>query len=278
MYFTVGMPNPIDESLRIVAVRAYEAGRGTCAEVAAMFGVGTRTLRRWVKHWRTHGDVTAQPKRGGWVSPIRMPTLEAVLAEAPDATCAELCWAAHPSRAAHPPDHADQSLARDPPRGIRQQKKRPRPSELDRPDVQRKRATFVTWRRRIDPDRLVFLDEAGANLSMGRSHAWVKKGQVHVEPRPMNWGKNLTMIGAIRRRGWVTLATQWTAATAESFVTWVRRRLVPALRPGDIVVLDNLRAHTDPRVARLIRRGGARVHFLPPYGTTSTPLKPPGRS
>lgn len=93
MYFTVGMPNPIDESLRIVAVRAYEAGRGTCAEVAAMFGVGTRTLRRWVKHWRTHGDVTAQPKRGGWVSPIRMPTLEAVLAEAPDATCAELCWA-----------------------------------------------------------------------------------------------------------------------------------------------------------------------------------------
>ena len=91
----------------------------------------------------------------------------------------------------------DQSLARDPARGIRQQKKRPRPSELDRPDVQRKRATFVRWRRRIDPDRLVFLDEAGANLSMGRSHAWVKKGQVHVEPRPMNWGKNLTMIGRI---------------------------------------------------------------------------------
>ena len=131
----------------------------------------------------------------------------------------------------------------------------------------------MTWRRRIDPDRLVFLDEAGANLSMGRSHAWVKKGQVHVEPRPMNWGKNLTMIGAIRRRGWVTLATQWTAATAESFVTWVRRRLVPALRPGDIVVLDNLRAHTDPRVARLIRRGGARVHFLPPYSYDFNPIE-----
>ena len=131
----------------------------------------------------------------------------------------------------------------------------------------------MRWRRRIDPDRLVFLDEAGANLSMGRSHAWVKKGQVHVEPRPMNWGKNLTMIGAIRRRGWVTLATQWSAATAQSFVTWVRRRLVPALRPGDIVVLDNLRAHTDPRVARLIRRCGARVHFLPPYSYDFNPIE-----
>lgn len=131
----------------------------------------------------------------------------------------------------------------------------------------------MRWRRHIDPERLVFLDEAGANLSMGRSHAWVKKGRVHVEPRPMNWGKNLTLIGAIRRRGWVTLATQWTAATAESFVTWVRRRLAPGLRPGDIVVLDNLRAHKDPRVRRLIAHRGARVRFLPPYSYDFNPIE-----
>jgi transposase len=87
------MPNPIDESLRFAAVRAYEAGRGTCADVAGMFGVGPRTLRRWVNRWRKDGEVAARPKRGGWVSPIRMPTLETVLAEAPDATCVELCWA-----------------------------------------------------------------------------------------------------------------------------------------------------------------------------------------
>jgi transposase len=131
----------------------------------------------------------------------------------------------------------------------------------------------VRWRRHIDPARLVFLDEAGANLSMGRSHAWVQKGAEFVEPRPMNWGTNLTLIGAIRQRGWVTLATQWTAATVQSFVTWVRRRLVPALRPGDVVVLDNLRAHKDPRVRRLIRRCGARVHFLPPYSYDFNPIE-----
>lgn len=86
------MPNPLDERLRARAVRAYEAGRGTHDEVADIFGVGTRTLQRWVARWRT-GERTARPKGGGWRSPIDLTTLEAVLAEAPDATCAELCWA-----------------------------------------------------------------------------------------------------------------------------------------------------------------------------------------
>ena len=65
---------------------------------------------------------------------------------------------------------------------------------------------------------------------MGRSHAWVQKGTEYVEPRPMNWGKNLTLIGAIDQQGWVTLGTQWTVATADSFVAWVRDRLAPPLR------------------------------------------------
>ena len=65
-----------------------------------------------------------------------------------------------------------------------------------------KRAAFLRWIRRQDPRRLVFVDEAGANLAMGRSHAWVKRGEEYVEPRPMNWGDNLTLVGAIRRRGW----------------------------------------------------------------------------
>ncbi len=87
------MPNPIDMRLRARAVRAYDAGRGTHDEIAETFGVGVRTLQRWVARWRATGERTARPKGGGWRSPILMPTLEVVLAEAPDATCAELCWA-----------------------------------------------------------------------------------------------------------------------------------------------------------------------------------------
>jgi transposase len=145
---------------------------------------------------------------------------------------------------------------------------------VDRPDVRRKRAAFVKWVRSIDPRRLVVLDEAGANLSMGRSHAWVRRGEEYVEPRPMNWGDNLTLIGAIRREGWVTLNTKWRAVNTPFFVEWVRRRLAPRLRPRDVVLLDNLKAHRDPAVRRLLHARGATVRYLPPYSHDFNPIEP----
>ena len=108
---------------------------------------------------------------------------------------------------------------------------------------------------------------------MGRSHAWVKRGEVMVEPRPMNWGTNLTMIGAIRADRWLTMSTGWHAANAERFVTWVERRLVPKLRDGDIVVMDNLGAHKDARVRVLLERAGATLVFLPPYSYDFNPIE-----
>ena len=127
--------------------------------------------------------------------------------------------------------------------------------------------------KRIDPQRLVFIDESGANLAMGRSHAWVLPGEEYVEPRPMNWGDNLTLIGAVRLSGWVTLGTQWKAVKAPDFVAWVRDRLAPRLRRGDIVLLDNLRAHKAPAVAELIERRGATLKFLPPYSPDFNPIE-----
>ena len=127
--------------------------------------------------------------------------------------------------------------------------------------------------RRIEAKRLVFLDEAGANIAMGRSHAWVRRGAEYVEPRPMNWGTNLTLIGAIRRTGWVTLSTRWRTVTKITFTDWVRRRLAPCLQRGDIVLLDNLRAHTAPAVRRLIEARGATLRFLPPYSYDFNPIE-----
>jgi hypothetical protein len=111
----------------------------------------------------------------------------------------------------------------------------------------------------------VFLDESGANLAMGRSHAWLPRGRELIEPRPMNWGDNLSLIGAMRVHGWLTMATFWGAIDTRRFVAWVRRRLVPRLRPGDIVVMDNLAAHKARAVQDAIAAAGAEVHFLPPY-------------
>jgi transposase len=144
---------------------------------------------------------------------------------------------------------------------------------VDRPDVAAKRTAFLRWMKRIDPRRLVFIDESGANLAMGRSHAWVLRGEEYVEPRPMNWGDNLSLIGAVRLGGWVTLGTQWKAVKAKDFTAWVRDRLAPRLQPGDIVLLDNLRAHKAPAVVALIARRGATVKFLPPYSHDFNPIE-----
>ncbi len=127
--------------------------------------------------------------------------------------------------------------------------------------------------KRIAPERLVFLDESGANLSMGRTHAWIPRGTEQIEGRPMNWGKNLTMIGAIRLSGWVTLSTMFKTANGERFLAWVRRRLAPRLRAGDVVVLDNAQAHKNARVAASIEARGARVEFLPPYSPDFNPIE-----
>ena len=99
---------------------------------------------------------------------------------------------------------------------------------------------------------------------MGRSHAWVQRGQEDVESRPTNWGDNLTLMGAMRADRWVTLGTCWRAMTTATFDRWVKRRLVPQLRAGDVVLLDNLRAHKSATAQRLIEACGARLQFLPP--------------
>jgi transposase len=93
MYFTLGMPNPYDESLRQRVIRAYEAGEGTYEDLAALFALGARTIQRWVVRYRAEGTLVPLPKGGGWHSPIQLPVLHRLIAEAPDATCAELCWA-----------------------------------------------------------------------------------------------------------------------------------------------------------------------------------------
>jgi transposase len=87
------MPNPYDVALRERAVKAYEAGHGAYRDVAAIFGLGHRTLEQWVALWRMSGAVAPRPKGGGWRCPIDLTVLHAVIGEAPDAMSAELCWA-----------------------------------------------------------------------------------------------------------------------------------------------------------------------------------------
>ena len=137
-----------------------------------------------------------------------------------------------------------------------------------------KRIAFAKKVRRIPTERLVFLDESGLNLSMSRSHAWVKRGEEHIDRVPMNWGKNLTLLGAIRWTGWVVLNTMFATANGDRFAEWLEKKLLPRLANGDVLVMDNLPAHKDPRVRPLCDEYGVRLLYQPPYSPHLNPIEP----
>ena len=155
-------------------------------------------------------------------------------------------------------------------------KKRRRPLEATRPDVQAKRHAFLTTVRRIPVERLVFLDESGMHLAMSRSHTWVKRGTEYLDPVPVNWGTTLTLLGAIRVEGWVVLRSMFATANGVRFVAWLTTHLLPKLRRGDVLVMDNLRAHHNPRVTPACRAHGVRVLYLPPYSPDLNPIEAGG--
>lgn len=136
-----------------------------------------------------------------------------------------------------------------------------------------KRDAFLRRVRRIPSDRLVFIDESGMHLSMTRSHAWVKRGSEYVDRVPINWGKNLTLLGAIRLSGWVTQSSMFATANRDRFVAWLKTKLLPKLRVGDVLVMDNLSAHHDPRVRPACAARGVRLLYLPPYSPDFNPIE-----
>lgn len=126
----------------------------------------------------------------------------------------------------------------------------------------------------VDARDLVFIDESAANTAMTRSHAWVKKGTEPVELRPFVHWHQLTMCGAITVDGWLAFSTSWETMNKKRFTTWVRAVLAPRLRPGNVVVMDNLKAHHAARVRELIEERGATIRFLPPYSPDLNPIEP----
>lgn len=125
----------------------------------------------------------------------------------------------------------------------------------------------------LDPRRLVFLDESGAKTNMTRLRGRAKGGQRCVDDAPCGHWNTTTMISSIRLDGETACMAIEGATTAEVFREYVRCVLAPTLRPGDIVVLDNLSAHKDTEALKLIEASDAEVCFLPPYSPDLNPIE-----
>jgi transposase len=126
----------------------------------------------------------------------------------------------------------------------------------------------------LDVRRLKFVDESGVNLAMTRRYGRAPRGTRVIGSVPQNYGSNVTMLGTLGAQGLQAVMTVEGATDAEVFRIYVKRVLGPTLRPGDIVVMDNLRAHKAVGVQQALARRGARLLYLPPYSPDLSPIEP----
>lgn len=142
-----------------------------------------------------------------------------------------------------------------------------------RETVQEERAKFRDVTASIPADKLVFLDEAGCNRAMAPRYGWSPQGMRSLGAKPVNYGKNITMLGAIRADGPLVLRSYEGPMDRSRFEKWLRRDLGPRLKPDDVVVMDNLRSHHGGSISKIIESFGAHVLYLPPYSPDLNPIE-----
>lgn len=139
--------------------------------------------------------------------------------------------------------------------------------------MKRERAKWRRRTRRIDPKRFVFLDESGAKTNMKRLYGWAAKSERLVDAVPGGHWQTTSMLSAIRSDKVATAMVTNGPVDGLVFLGFVQHFLVPVLRPGDIVVMDNLPSHKVKGVREAIESVGAELWYLPPYSPDLNPIE-----
>ena len=132
------------------------------------------------------------------------------------------------------------------------------------------------WRRgqdELDPTRLVFVDETWAKTDMTPLRGWSRRGKRLLAKVPGGHWTTTTFTAGLRQDGLVAPLVLDGAMNGEAFLSWIEQFLVPTLRPGDIVVMDNLSAHKVDGVAEAIEAAKADLLYLPPYSPDLNPIE-----
>jgi len=146
-------------------------------------------------------------------------------------------------------------------------------SEQDRPDVARRRSQWRKYQGKVDPTRLVFIDETWAKTNMTRTHGRSPRGSRLVAKAPRGRWRTLTFLAALRHDRLDAPCVIDGPINGASFLAYVEQVLVPTLAPGDIVIIDNLGSHKGKAVRKAIRAAGAKLFFLPPYSPDLNPIE-----
>jgi transposase len=139
--------------------------------------------------------------------------------------------------------------------------------------VARRRAWWQRHQSKIDPARLVFIDETWAKTNMAPLRGWCTRGERLEAKVPHGRWRTLTFIAALRVDRIDAPCVIDGPINGVTFRAYVEQFLVPTLKPGDIVVMDNLGSHKGAAVRAAIRAAGARRFFLPPYSPDLNPIE-----
>jgi transposase len=261
---------PYSNDLRERVLMAYDAGEGTQEEIASRFRVSARWIRKLLAQRIATGSIAPKPNGGGRKLSIQGETAEALraaVADDPDATLAELRQATGFGGCVMTIWRALGRLK------ITRKKKSLRAQEQLEPEVIAQRREWTERVAGIDPGRFVFLDESNAKTTMTRTHGRGPRGERVVDHVPEGRYHSTTIMGAVRRDGMVAAMVYEGGTDVAAMEAFAGGDLRGFVRPGDIVVMDNLSSHKNAGVVAAIERTGALVWHLPPYSPDFNPIE-----
>ena len=145
--------------------------------------------------------------------------------------------------------------------------------ERDREDAELRREEWRRDQGEMRADRLVFVDETWIKADMAPTWGWGRKGERVQGKAPFGHWKTSTLVAGLRGDGIAASRAVAGPINGKSFLAYIEEALAPALRPGDIVVMDNLSCHKGDAVREAIEDVGAELRFLPPYSPDLNPIE-----
>ena len=266
---------PYSCDFRQKVLDAYRNGEGSIRDIAERFSVSSSIVWLLLKRYFSTGAVDPKPHTGGRASVMtahRLEILRCLVEEKNDSTLEELRDGFHRATGVSVSCGTISMALKK--LGYSRKKKTFHATELeDKPEIVEERLEFIAKMSAMQAQDLVFVDEFGINTGMEREYARAEVGQRAEGHRPCDRGGNVTVIAALSLQGIVAALMFPGGVNGMIFNTYVRKVLLPELKPGNIVLMDNVSSHKVEGIRERLEGAGIKLDFLPRYSPDFSPVE-----